>query len=86
MEGIYKIKPIISKISFSSPGRIAVYLKDGRVIIVPVKYFPGIKKLSVAQRRRYRIVNDQIIMFHNSNEIYHLQDFMGKEQQYRYAG
>ena len=86
MEGIYKIKPVIEKILFSTAGKISISLKDGRVIIVPIKYFPGIKKLSLAERRRYRIINDQMIMFHNSNEIYHLQDFLGKEQQYRYAG
>ena len=86
MEGVHKIKPVILRLGFGANGKIAVYLKDGRTIIAPVKYFPGIKKLSVAQRRRYRIVNDQIIMFSGANEIYHLQDFLGKEQEYSYNG
>ena len=85
-EGIHKIKPIIEKLSFTASGKIAVWLKDGRIISVPVKYFPNIKKLSLSNRRKYRIVNDQIIMFSGTNEIYHLQDFLGKEQEYSYAG
>lgn len=86
MEGIHNIKPVITKLLFNEGKSIAVYLKDGRVITAPLRYFPGIKKLSPEARKRYRIVNDQIIMFSGANEIYHLQDFLGKEQEYRYAG
>ena len=86
MEGIHKIKPVILKLSFSANGKITLHLEDGRTITAPIKYFPSIKKLSLAQRKRYRIINDQIIMFAGLNEIYHLQDFLGKEQEYRYAG
>lgn len=86
MEGIHKKKPVILKLSFSHSGKISVFLEDGRVIITPIKYFPSIRKLTLAQRRRYRIINDQIIMFPGINEIYHLQDFLGKEQEYTYMG
>jgi hypothetical protein len=86
MEGIHNIKPVITKLSFTTTGKITVFLKDGRQIAAPLRYFPGIKKLSVADRKRYIIVNDQIIMFSEANEVYHLQDFLGKEQEYRYAG
>jgi hypothetical protein len=86
MEGIHNIKPIITKLSFATTGKIIVYLKDGRQIVSPLRYFPGIKKLSLASRKKYSIVNDQIIMFSEANEVYHLQDFLGKEQEYRYAG
>jgi hypothetical protein len=86
MEGIHHIKPVITKVAFNSLGKITIFLKDGRQVTAPLRYFPGIKKLSAASRKRYRIVNDQIIMFSEANEVYHLQDFLGKEQEYRYAG
>jgi len=86
VEGIHKIKPVITKLTFDTPEKIIVHLKDGRTIAAPLKYFPSIRKISPASRKQYRIVNDQIILFSGINEIYHLQDFLGKEQEYRYAG
>ena len=39
-----KIKMIIEKIKFDKIGKMALILEDGREIIVPLKYFPEIKK------------------------------------------
>ena len=86
MEGIYQITPSIKKISFEQKGKIFLYLEDGRIIISPLKYFPGIQHLDSKQRKIYTIMDDQMIMFKDSDSIYHLQDFIGKEQNYRYRG
>ena len=34
----------IEKLNFDIAGKITLKLKDGRVIIVPLKYFPDLKK------------------------------------------
>lgn len=41
----------LKKLDFSLiKGKILAYLTDGREIIVPVSFFPDIKKMSVARR------------------------------------
>ncbi len=86
MEGIKGIKPVIKKVAFNLPGKISVYLEDGRIIIAPLNLFPGIKKIPSQKRMKYTIYNDQIIVFHYGDENYHIQDFLGVEADYIYAG
>ena len=43
----------ISKLNFDIAGKISLKLEDGRVIIVPLKYFPDIQKLTVEKRKKY---------------------------------
>ena len=40
-----KSKICIEKLSFDIAGKISLKFEDGRVIIVPLKYFPEIKKM-----------------------------------------
>ncbi len=55
----------ISKLDFSEKrGMMAVYLTDGREIVVPVGMFPEIKKLSKSQRENYMIMDDQYFTFY----------------------
>lgn len=42
----------IQKILFDTPGKISIKLDDGRVIIIPLKYFPEIQKLSLDKRKK----------------------------------
>ena len=86
MEGFYKTHPMIKKLSFKEKGRMSIILEDGRIISVPLKYFPSIQQLNLKQRKFYTIINEEGIAFKDANEVFHLQDFLGKEQQYRYAG
>jgi len=44
-------KICIEKLNFDSVGKISLKLEDGRVIIVPLKYFPDIQKLPVEKRK-----------------------------------
>ena len=76
-------KMAIEKINFDIAGKISLKLEDGRVIIVPLKYFPEIQKLSVDKRKKYTIVDDRTILFAHSNNVYHLEDFMGLESKWR---
>lgn len=73
----------IEKLTFDSAGKITLKLQDGRVIIVPLKYFPEIQKLSVEKRKKYTIVDDRTILFSFSDSVYHLEDFMGLESKWR---
>ena len=76
-------KVCIEKINFDLLGKISLKLEDGRLIIVPLKYFPELKKLSVDKRKKYTIVDDRTILFTYSDNVYHLEDFMGLESKWQ---
>jgi hypothetical protein len=73
----------ISKLNFDIAGKISLKLEDGRVIIVPLKYFPDIQKLTVEKRKKYTIVDDRTVLFSYSDLVYHLEDFMGLENKWK---
>ena len=85
-EGYQRGKPKIKKVMFDVKGMISLYLEDGRIISAPLGKYPSIKKLTHEQRKQLNIANDQILIFRDCDEIYHLQDFLGREQDYAYAG
>jgi hypothetical protein len=76
-------KIAIDKINFDIVGKISLKLEDGRVIIVPLKYFPELQKLSVEKRKKYTIVDDRTVLFAHSDNVYHLEDFMGLDSKWR---
>ena len=73
----------IKQVLFDIPGKITLKLEDGRIIITPLKYFSELQKLSVDKRKKYTIVDDRTILFSYANSIYHLEDFMGLERQWK---
>jgi hypothetical protein len=73
----------IEKINFDIAGKISLKLEDGRIIIIPIKYFPDLKKLSLEKRKKYTIVDDRTVLFKYADSIYHLEDFMGLENKWR---
>jgi len=73
----------IEKILFDMPGKITIKLEDGRLFISPLKYFPELKSLSIEKRKKYTIVDDQTILFSYANSVYHLEDFIGLESNWR---
>lgn len=84
MDTLLKNKTMsIQKILFDMPGKISIKLYDGRIIIVPLKYFPELQKLTLEERKKYTIVDDRTILFSNSDSIYHLEDFIGLESKWR---
>ncbi len=70
------VKIGIKKLDFSKRGMMAVYLTDGRIVIVPVAMFPDIKYLSVAQRKDYMIMDDQYFSFEAMSKIYSIKDIL----------
>ena len=67
----------IKKLDFGlKRGMMAVYLTDGRVVIVPVSMFPEIKKLSIPQRENYMIMDDQYFSFDALSKIYSIKDVL----------
>ena len=57
-------------------GMMAVYLTDGRIVMVPVSMFPNIKRLSRAQREDYMIMDDQYFSFEAMSRIYYVKDVL----------
>ena len=67
----------IKKLDFElKRGMMAVYLTDGRVVLVPVSMFPEIKKLSLSQRENYMIMDDQYFSFDAMSKIYSIKDVL----------
>ncbi len=67
----------IKKLDFKQKrGTMAVYLTDGREIIVPVSMFPDIKRLSRKQREDYMIMDDQYFSFEALSRIYSVKDLL----------
>ena len=73
----------IEKLNFDLVGKISLKLEDGRIIIIPIKYFPDLQKLPIEKRKKYTIVDDRTVLFYYSDNIYHLEDFMGLESKWR---
>ena len=69
MEGIYNIKPIIKGIDFKHKSKITLHLQDGRDISCPLDLFPAIKSMDEKERRKYKILKGQLIMFKNIDEV-----------------
>jgi len=67
----------IKKLDFGKKrGMMAVYLTDGRVVMVPVSMFPDIKKLSLSQREDYMIMDDQYFSFDAISKIFSIKDVL----------
>ena len=73
----------IAKLLFNQPGKITIKMEDGRLFIIPIRYFSELQKLSVEKRKKYTIVNDTTILFAYSDVIYHLEDFIGLEGKWK---
>ena len=67
----------IKKLDFGvKRGAMAVFLTDGREVIVPISMFPDIKSLSKKQREDYMIMDDQYFSFDASSKIYSVKDIL----------
>jgi len=55
---------------------LCAVLTDGQVVIVPISFFPDIKKLSVKEREEWMILDDQFFTFHNLSLVYAVTDLM----------
>ncbi len=84
MEGLIGIKPEIKHIAFTQRSKMDVYLADGRIVIVPLSWFPSIKKLTTAQREQWYVMPNGLFSFDDCPEVFHVEQVLGKEEEYRY--
>lgn len=67
----------IKKLSFNEKrGMMAVYLTDGREVLVPVRMFPEIKQLTKSQRENYMIMDGQFFSFDAISKIFSVKDVL----------
>ena len=67
----------IKKLGFGVPrGKMVVYLTDGREVVVPLSFFPDIKKLPMKQRQEWMVLDDQFFTFANLSKVYSLADVL----------
>lgn len=70
-------KTEIRKLDFNRKrGMMAVFLTDGREVLVPVSLFPEIKELRMKQREDYIIMDGQFFSFAATTEIYSIADVL----------
>ena len=71
------VKVGIKDMNFTAKrGKIVATLTDGRIIIVPVSFFPDIQNLSVKQREEWMVLDDQYFTFEHLTRIYSVVDLM----------
>ena len=80
LEGFWNKATQLEKISFER-GSIIVILSDKRKIIVPISFFPSIKRLSMKQRKKWFLFGNGF-SFEDSNEVYHLEQILGNYKEY----
>ena len=85
MEGVIGIKPEIKKIVWEETSLIAIYLKDGRIISVPVKLLPSAKKVKPSDRKFSQIINGNMFTWNSCSEVFHIEQVLGKEKDYAYG-
>ena len=67
----------IRKLAFGEKrGKMAVYLSDGREVLVPISLFPEIKRLKSAQREDWMVLDDQFFTFDAISKIYSVKDVL----------
>ena len=72
-----KINIGIKKLNFTKvKGKMIVYLTDGRELVVPISFFPDIKKLPIEKRKEWMILDDQFFTFSHLSTVYSLSDLM----------
>ncbi len=67
----------IVKLDFTTyRGKMAVRLTDGREVIVPLSLYPEIRRLSLKERSRWIILDDQFFTFEKLSNIFSITDIM----------
>lgn len=57
-------------------GKFIARLTDGREIIIPVSMFPDISKMSVKERDKWMILDDQYFTFEHMSKVYSILDLL----------
>ena len=84
-QGFRGTQPRIKKIEFTQRGAFSLFMQDGRIITVPLKAFPSIKKLTATQRQSWYILDDVGFSFDDCAEVFHIEQVLGDFSQYKYS-
>ena len=57
-------------------GKMLARLTDGREVLIPVSFFPDIKKMSVKEREKWMVLDDQYFTFENMTRVYSVLDLL----------
>jgi len=85
LEGIVGIRPVIKSISFDKKDYIGICLADGRLLYAPLNLYPSISAMTPVQKEDYLITDGQIIIWEHCDEVFHLEQFLGREVDYAYS-
>lgn len=77
--GVVGIKPEIINVKLER-NCFNVTLADGRIISVPKKLFPFLKKIN----GKIFIADGNTIIFDKANEVIHLEEILGRNEDYKY--
>ncbi len=80
-QGIVGIKPEIKKVDLDK-SKLTVWLVDGRVIITPKKLFSFLRKPC----GKAYISDGDTIIFDKADEVIHIEEVLGRYEDYRYKG
>jgi hypothetical protein len=58
-------------------GYVEVKLNDGTIVKRPITHYPGIKNLTIAQRKKVHVSGGEAVDFDDAPEVYHISDFIG---------
>lgn len=71
------VKIGIKRLDFTEKrGKMAVYLTDGREVIVPVSMFKDISAMPLKERKKWFILDDQYFTFENMGRVYSITDIL----------
>ena len=57
-------------------GKFIARPTDGREITIPVSMFPDIKRMSVKERNKWMILDDQYFTFEHNSRVYSVLDLL----------
>ena len=67
----------IKRLNFTERrGKMAVYLTDGREVLVPVTAFRDIHSMPVKERNKWFVLDDQYFTFENMGKVYSVTDVL----------
>lgn len=84
MEAFINIHPKIKKIDWTENTHFSIFLEDGRIISVPTKKLPSTKFVKGEDRKKCQIVSGTMFTWQSCPEVYHIEQVLGKESDYKY--
>ena len=66
----------IKMMDFTHRGKLIASFTDGRIIIVPISFFPDIQGLSMKERNKWMILDDQFFTFESLSKVYSISDLL----------